>query len=184
MAHDPDEVLRRHLVICSAYDAMAVVKSAGKMLPAGTNLIVFLDEAGRYVTHWSVVDGDDDLEFVVDGTCELAPPPATGAFLVSVRTGEVPADRPGDERPWCELGGIAEDAGIDLLDWFVVCGTIAFSVAEHAEVPAGWPTTRDAVEAHPELRYDPNRPHRSSASGSTLRTSGERTGPRWLRTER
>lgn len=158
MADDPDEVLRRHLVVRSAYDAMAVVKSAGKVLPTGTNLVVHLDDDGRFLTNWSVTDSDEDLEFVVAATCELAPPHARGAFLVSVRTGQVPADRPGDEVRWCELGAVAEDAGIDLLDWFVVCRTIAFSVAEHSDVPAGWPTTRDAVEAHPELRYDPTRP--------------------------
>ncbi len=145
MAADPNDVLRRHLVVRSAYDALVVVKSAGRVLPAGTNLVVFLDDAGRFVTDWPVSDSDDQLEFIIAATCELAPDHATGVFLVSVRTGEVPSDRPDDERRWCTLGEVAEDAGVDLLDWFVVCGTVAFSV--------------DAVKAHPELRYDASRPH-------------------------
>ncbi len=171
MAADPFDLLRRHLVVRSAYDALVFVKSAGKVLPTGSNLVVFLDDAGRFVTDWPVPDSDAQLEFVIAATCELAPDHATGAFLVSVRTGEAPADRLDDERRWCALGEVAEDAGIDLLDWFVVCGTVAFSVAEHAVVPAGWPTTVDAVNAHPELRYDANQPrtHRSRRSRPTRR---------------
>ncbi len=163
MGNDALDLLRRHLVVRSAYDALVVVKSAGRALERGTNLIVFLDEAGRFVTNWPVTDSDDELEFVVAATCAMAPDEVVGAFLVSVRTGEAPADRPDDERRWCALGELAADAGIDLLDWFVVSGTVAFSIAEHAVVPAGWPTTLDAVTAHPELRYDPERPrtHRS-----------------------
>lgn len=113
----------------SAYDALVVVKSAGRTLKRGTNLIVFQDDAGRFVTNWPVTDSDDELEFVVAATCAMAPDEVVGAFLVSVRTGEAPADRPDDERRWCALGELAEDA----------------------------------VTAHPELRYDPDRPrtHRS-----------------------
>jgi hypothetical protein len=157
MRHAPDDVLRRHLVIRSAYEALVVVRSAARVLPPGTNEVMFLDRSGRYVTHWAVEASDDELEFVVAATCSMAPEHATGAFLVSVRNGQRPADRPGDEERWCVLVELARDAGIALLDWFVVTGTVAFSVAEHAAVPAGWPSTVDAVEAHPELRYDPNR---------------------------
>ena len=157
MGDDALDVLRRHLVVRSAFDALTVVGSAGRVLPPGTNLVVHLDDDGRFLDHWPVTDSDDHLEFVIAATCELASPEVRGAFLVSNRSGQVPADRPDDERRWCELGAIAEDAGIDLLDWLVVCGTVAFSVAEHAAIGAGWPTTQDALAAHPELRYDPTR---------------------------
>lgn len=155
---DALDMLRRHLVVRSAYDAMVVVKSAGRSLPPGTNQVVFLDSSGRFVDQWAVEDSDDALEFVVAATSEIVTSDATAAFIVSVRPGAVPEVGPGEEERWCALGEIAEDAGIDLLDWLVIAGTVVLSVAEHAAVPPGWPTTREAVEAHPELRYDPTRP--------------------------
>jgi hypothetical protein len=151
-------VLRRHLVVRSALDAVPVARSAGRVIPSGANLVVFLDPSGRYVDHRGVVDGDDRLEDIVEWSCALADPAATAAFLISNRVGEEPADRPGDEARWCDLVEIAGEEGIDLLDWLVVWGRVLFSVAEHAAVPAGWPSTRDAVTEHPELRFDPARP--------------------------
>lgn len=154
---DALDMLRRHLVVRSAYDAMVVVKSAGRSLPPGTNLVVFLAPSGRFVDQWTVENSDDALEFVVASTCELVAGDATAAFIVSVRPGVVPEVAPGEEERWCALAEIAEDAGIDLLDWLVVAGTVVLSVAEHAAVPPGWPSTREALETHPELRYDPTR---------------------------
>lgn len=151
-------------MIRSAHDALVVVRSVGKTVPPGTNTIVFLDADGRFVTNWSVVDSDDGLEEVVAVTCQMAPVEATAAFLVSNRTGQEPADRPDDESRWQRLGEIAEDSGVDLLDWLVVWGRAAFSLAEHAPVAAGWPSTVDAVTEHPELRLDPERapaPHKT-----------------------
>ena len=37
-----------------------------------------------------------------------------------------------------ELADLAATAGVTLLDWFVVFGTTAFSVAEVAPLPAQW----------------------------------------------
>jgi hypothetical protein len=58
--------------------------------------------------------------------------------LLTDRTGETMADRPDDELAWEELVGQATAAGLELLDWWVIFGTQAFSVAEFAPTPAGW----------------------------------------------
>ena len=63
---------------------------------------------------------------------------APSLFVITDRSGEVFADRPDDELVWMELVDLAAAAGFTLLDWFVVFGTMAFSVAEYAPRPAQW----------------------------------------------
>jgi len=63
-------------------------------------------------------------------------------LILSNRTGEVPADRPGDELLWEELSGIATSQGIHLLDWFVFSGQWTFSATEHSPSGDGWSSFR------------------------------------------
>ena len=70
--------------------------------------------------------------------CDADIPDLSAMVLFTDRTGEVPADRPDDELTWMELSAHAEAAGVSLLDWIVVWGRYAFSVAQFAPSPARW----------------------------------------------
>jgi len=80
----------------------------------------------------------DQLVEVLEMVFTIDDSGASCLFIITDRTGEVYADRPDDELAWMELVDLAATADITLLDWFVVYGTITFSVAEFAPLPAQW----------------------------------------------
>ena len=59
-------------------------------------------------------------------------------LLLSDRTGQPLGDRPDDELVWEELVEHADELGLRLLDWWVLFGDEAFSVAERCPTPAAW----------------------------------------------
>ena len=83
-----------------------------------------------------VTDGAEHLADLVEFAWLYAE--ARDIFFAIDRTGEVPADRPDDELMWRELRELATTKELCLLDVFVVWGTRAFSIAEHAPLPAQW----------------------------------------------
>ena len=108
----------------SAPAALAVIQLAMRLPATSETIAVVLDEdlRGRTVV---VVDGTDDPDSVVAVVERLADTIAVsgrdGALVVaSIRPGRGPV--PGDLDRWLEASEIAEDAGVDLLEWFVVDG--------------------------------------------------------------
>jgi hypothetical protein len=125
---DAMDVLRRELEFVDAASALSLLKAT----------LVLVDDDRRLVDFFVVEDGAEQLIYVIERIVEADWPEVTALFLVTDRTGEVPADRPDDELVWMELASLASFYGVTLLDWFVVWGTNAFSVAEFAPVPAQW----------------------------------------------
>ena len=135
---DAMDVLRRELEFVDAASALRLLKAIRRLDRPGSLTLVLVDEDRRLVDFFVVEDGAEQLVYVVERIVEADWPEVTALFLVTDRTGEVPADRPDDELVWMELASLASFYGVTLLDWFVVWGTTAFSVAEFAPVPAQW----------------------------------------------
>lgn len=134
---DPIDVLREELgPIRTPADAMHFTAGLSRLGIPGAALLVVLDEERRLLDIVTVVDGAEHLEQLVEFAWLYAE--ARSLLLAVDRTGEVPADRPDDELTWLELLDLASAKGLALLDWYVVWGTKAFSVTEHAPAPAGW----------------------------------------------
>jgi hypothetical protein len=135
---DAMDVLRRELEFVDAASAMSLLKAIRRLDRPDSLTLVLVDDDRRLVDFFVVEDGAEQLVYVVERIVEADWPEVTALFLVTDRTGEVPADRPDDELVWMELASLASFYGVTLLDWFVVWGTTAFSVAEFAPVPAQW----------------------------------------------
>lgn len=102
----------------------------------GAELILLFDEDGTLDITFPVPLGVP-LPSVVDSVTQVADQ-GWSLVIVSNRTGEVPADRPGDELVYEEVRGAALARGVQLLDWYVIWDTKAFSVAEFAPSGPGW----------------------------------------------
>jgi DNA repair protein RadC len=94
-------------------------------------------DADREPLTMFVFDGpgrlEDDVEVAVDavlGAVADADSPLSAIFLGSSRPAGEPGPTPEDERRWVRMADACADAGIDLLDWFLLCGPAACSVAE------------------------------------------------------
>ena len=134
---DSVSILRSRRFACAA-DALLVAAAVGRLRRPGSATFVFLDDDRRLVDVLVVEDGGDQLAHVLDMALQLQEPEVEELFVVTDRTGEVPADRPDDELVWLELLDLAAEHGTTLLDWFVVWDMKAFSVAEFAPRPAQW----------------------------------------------
>lgn len=133
---DPLQVLHDELVLNRATDAHQVLASCARTTPPGSVTLFFLDEERRICDLLCVTDGRENVRSLVDMICPFVE--ARYLLIVSNRSGQVLADRPDDELTWMELVGAASDHGQQLLDWFIVWGTYAFSVAEFAPLGAAW----------------------------------------------
>lgn len=84
---------------------------------------------------------DDDLEDAVDAvvTAALSSGSPLGAlFLGSSRPGREPGPTVEDEQRWIRMADRCADAGIDLLDWFIVSERAVCSVADTLRPGPGW----------------------------------------------
>lgn len=117
-------------------DAMFFVAGFSRLAIPGSALLVLVDEDRLLLDIVTVVDGAEHPHDLVRFAWLYSD--ARSIFLAVNRTGQAPADRPDDELTWLELRGQATAADLVLLDWFVVWGTKAFSIAEHAPAPAAW----------------------------------------------
>ena len=132
------QILRNELPFHTAADALVVAKSVSNQRRPGSVAMVFTDDDRRLLDLFYIEGGADHLPELVEFCCSPDEAEVTGLFLVTDRTGEVPADRPDDELTWMELVASAREGGVTLFDWFVVWGTTAFSVAEHAPIGPQW----------------------------------------------
>ncbi len=119
-------------------DAMEMVAAIARRTCCGDVAAVFLNDGGEIVELFLFAEGAEHLDELVYITCSPDEPEVAQLFLVTDRTGEVPADRPDDELLWMELHANAAEGETRLMDWFVTSGRYAFSVAEFAPIPAGW----------------------------------------------
>ena len=122
--------------IDSARSALAVVDLAlRRPLAAETvALVLDADRRGRTIV---VVDGTheaDSLLDVVERVAEsIAAAGRSGALVVaSARPGGGP--EPGDDDRWLEASDIADDFGVELVEWFVIGGDVP-TVAANATCP-------------------------------------------------
>ena len=122
----------------SAHDALRMAAAVSQREQSGSATLVFLNRNRGLVDILVVEDGADQLVEVLELVFTIDDRGAAGLFIITDRSGEVSADRPDDELVWMELVDLAATAGITLLDWFVVFGTKAFSIAEFAPLPAQW----------------------------------------------
>jgi hypothetical protein len=117
----------------SARPAIEVVALAMQHPPVAETVVLVLDEdhRGRCIVH---VDGTADPDAVVMVVERLgASMAAVGMFgalvVATVRPGGVPLA--GDVDRWIEASELAEEAGVELLEWFVIAG----------DVPSVWANT-------------------------------------------
>ncbi|MET0460568.1 MAG: hypothetical protein ABW122_09275 [Ilumatobacteraceae bacterium] len=115
----------------TAAAALAVVQLAMHRPIRSETIALVLgdDHRGRSIV---VVDGTDDPDAVVAVVERLADTIAVsgrdGALVVaSIRPGRGLV--PGDVDRWLEASDIADDAGVDLLEWFVVDGEVGAGTA-------------------------------------------------------
>ena len=120
----------------TAADALAVIALAMHHPPTPETIAVVLDgdRRGRTIV---VVDGTTAPDAVLDVVERVAESiAATGQpgclVMASIRPGGGPDDADGDR--WLEASDLADDLGVDLLEWFVVGGDRP-SVAAHASCP-------------------------------------------------
>jgi hypothetical protein len=115
----------------TAPSALAVIQLAMHHPARSETIAIVLgdDHRGRSIV---VVDGTDDPDSVVAVVERLADSIALsgrgGALVVaSIRPGRGPV--PGDVDRWLDASDIAEDAGVDLLEWFVIDGVVGVGTA-------------------------------------------------------
>jgi hypothetical protein len=75
---------------------------------------------------------------VLRTTARAGPARTDAVLLLTDRSVDLVPEHPDDEVLWDELVGQADALGFELLDWFVLCGDVAFSVADRAPTPARW----------------------------------------------
>lgn len=126
-AHDP---------IDSARSALAVVDLALRRPLTDETIVLVLDHdrRGRTIV---VVDGTAEPDAVLDVVERVAGSiAATGrpgcVIVATVRPDGGP--QPGDADRWLEASDIADDLGVELVEWFVVGGDRP-SVSAHASCP-------------------------------------------------
>jgi hypothetical protein len=108
-------------------------------------VVVACVDADRLPLTMFVFDGrpqlDDDLEMAVDAVVAAAASadsPLASIFLASSRPWAEPGPTAADERRWVRMADACRDAGIDLLDWFIVGHGAVCSVAEGLTPGPGW----------------------------------------------
>jgi hypothetical protein len=105
-------------------DAVAVVDLAMRRPLTHETIALVLDEdrRGRTIV---VVDGTDDADALIDvvervaGSISAAGRPG-GLVVATVRPGGGPL--PGDDQRWLEASDVADDLGVELVEWFVIAG--------------------------------------------------------------
>jgi hypothetical protein len=102
-------------------------------------------DAGRQPLTLFVFDGrtdlDDDLELAVDAViaaAATAESPLDALFLGSSRRAGEVGPSAADELRWLRMADRCADAGIELLDWFLIQGATVCSVAEGLTPGPGW----------------------------------------------
>jgi hypothetical protein len=128
----------------AAGDPIVTIEQAVRLVDAALGfdetLIVLLDEdrAGRSLLSITGTRTHDQVVGVVRDL--LVPLQERVPVTAILATGWLRIDRPGpdEEHTWFELRCLADEHGIDLVDWFVAGGTYIASMAEFTESIPGW----------------------------------------------
>ena len=145
--HHPRRVPRARIdIIASADDALTLVRAVLADPGRHETIVVVLDDAHRGLGVVSVSDTDDDGSVVAVVECIARPDLFSGdggaLVVASVRPGgTVTGD---DIDRWFEICDLAEGAGLELIEWFVVGRSIS--------------CPRDLVGAPPRWRGGAARP--------------------------
>jgi DNA repair protein RadC len=103
---------------------------------------LLLDERHRGLTCLDV-SGRGDAE-AVSAVAELLvgaaeqEPDFAAVVIASSAPARTHHPQPEEVRTFAELLDVFDDAGIELIDWFVIAGGFATSLAEHTGVPWRW----------------------------------------------
>jgi hypothetical protein len=125
------------LRVANTRDAAELTAAIGLRTAPGETVIAAFDRQQRLQVVVPIALGENSLLEYVDLFCQIALP-RESLFIVSNRSGELPADRPSDEADWEALAACCEKAEVYLLDWWIQSETYAFSAAEFASTPPGW----------------------------------------------
>jgi len=108
-------------------------------------VVVACVDADRLPLTMFVFDGrpqlDDDLEMAIDAivaAAASADSPLASVFLGSSRPHSDVGPTPADELRWVRMADVCRDAGIELLDWFLLHRGAVCSVAEGLQPGPGW----------------------------------------------
>jgi hypothetical protein len=123
-------------------EALATILAATSHPPAAETVCLLLDAA-----HCGLgcvnVDGtaDDDAvyrvaDFLVDVALERTQ--LAAVVLATTRPGRSHLPEPGDHLRFLDLRAIFDDVGVQLLDWFVIAGGYASSLAELTDARPLW----------------------------------------------
>jgi hypothetical protein len=124
-----------------AEDALTVLLAGGGATPPAIGCLL-LDERHRGLLAVDVV-GRAGADAVLDVAEVMLAASAQHAemaavVLASFRDGADHLPEAGDEATFAELRDLFDDAGIELLDWFLVAGGYATSLAELTGTTARW----------------------------------------------
>jgi len=108
--------------VTTAADALAVINMAMSSPPRAETIVVVLDpdHRGRTIATINGTEHDDDVLVVVERFAAAIDVVEPGSALVvaSVRLGR--GAQPDDGDRWLEASDLADDCGVDLLEWFVI----------------------------------------------------------------
>ena len=130
--------LRRRYSFDTADDAAAFAAAVARCSRPGLALAVCLDVRRQLLDLHGVPRGAEDLAEVLHTVAHTCSDRTHAVLLLTDRSGEVLADRPDDEVRWQELVEVADDLGLQLLDWWLLFGDRTCSVAERSPTPARW----------------------------------------------
>jgi hypothetical protein len=121
-------------------DALGTVLALLSRPPAPETLCLLLDAERRGLTCVGL-PGETPPDAAA-ALCRVLAPLADagvhGVVVATARPGSSAHPSPHDEAQFCALRDGLEAAGVELLDWFVVAGGLAVSLAEHLAVPSPW----------------------------------------------
>ncbi len=122
-------------------DALGVLLATGSPeLPAIVCLLLDEERLGLACLDFAGAAHADavlDVAEVLLAAAEQQPGLAA-VVIASFRPGESHLPEPGEECCFFELRDLFDDAGIDLVDWFLVADDYATSMAELTEARSGW----------------------------------------------
>ncbi len=126
--HHPRRVPRARIdTIACAADALTLIRAVLAVPTRPEAIVIVLDDAHRGLAVVSVSDTDDDDSVVAVVECIARPDlfdgDAGALVIATVRPGGTVTD--GDIDRWLEICDLAEGAGLELVEWFVVGRSIS-----------------------------------------------------------
>jgi hypothetical protein len=128
-------------------DALDVVALVRSRPPQEETIVIPLDHA-HVSGNLLVIEGcstPDEVAHLTAFVCSAARAPRSrlaALVVATVRPGRPLGPDPVDHVQFALLREIGEDVGVDVLDWFVLCGPRSWSLAELTDAVPLWRRTR------------------------------------------